>query len=76
MHYVAHEYNKNTTKYTCDTIDCKCIPDEMLCGKDGSIGIVNKLKDISYICILIFFFKKRSYRFTQGRNRWPCIIWL
>lgn len=35
---LAHDYDKNTTKYTCDTIDCRCIQDEMLCGKDGSIG--------------------------------------
>ncbi|KAI8347182.1 hypothetical protein EDC96DRAFT_427732, partial [Choanephora cucurbitarum] len=36
----THEYNKNTTKYTCETIDCRCIADEMLCGKDGSIDLL------------------------------------
>lgn len=36
---IAHEYDRNTTKYTCDTIDCRCIKNEMLCGKDGSIGM-------------------------------------
>ncbi|GAA5795628.1 hypothetical protein HPULCUR_000990 [Helicostylum pulchrum] len=41
----THEYNQNTTKYTCDTIDCRCIPDEMLCGKDGSIDLTDLLKE-------------------------------
>ncbi|CAO0792155.1 unnamed protein product [Mucor circinelloides] len=39
------EYDRNTTKYTCDKIDCRCIKDEMLCGKDGSIDLTDFLKD-------------------------------
>ncbi|KAG2204428.1 hypothetical protein INT47_005219 [Mucor saturninus] len=41
----THDYDKNTTKYTCDTIDCRCIKDEMLCGKNGSIDLTDLLKD-------------------------------
>jgi hypothetical protein len=32
------DYERNMTNYECKTIDCRCMPDEMLCGKDGSIG--------------------------------------
>lgn len=31
--------DKNSTKYKCDHISCSCIPDRMLCGKDGSIDL-------------------------------------
>lgn len=37
-----YEYGKNTTKYTCQNIDCRCIKDEFLCGKDGSIDLTGK----------------------------------
>lgn len=37
-----YEYGKNTTKYTCKNIDCRCIKDEFLCGKDGSIDLTGK----------------------------------
>ncbi|KAH7321410.1 hypothetical protein B0I35DRAFT_351931 [Stachybotrys elegans] len=30
---------KNTTAYKCDRISCSCIPDRMLCGKDGSVDL-------------------------------------
>ncbi|OAA37461.1 ABC transporter (Adp1) [Metarhizium rileyi] len=30
---------KNTTSYKCDKIQCSCIPERMLCGKDGSIDL-------------------------------------
>ncbi|KAL8880675.1 MAG: hypothetical protein Q9198_001960 [Flavoplaca austrocitrina] len=33
------DYNKNTTRYDCDNIRCKCIPGRMLCGEEGSIDI-------------------------------------
>ncbi|KAL8919828.1 MAG: hypothetical protein Q9208_006561 [Pyrenodesmia sp. 3 TL-2023] len=33
------EYNKNSTRYECEHIKCKCIPGRMLCGEDGSIDI-------------------------------------
>ncbi|KAF7563263.1 hypothetical protein G7046_g879 [Stylonectria norvegica] len=41
----AHEFqqDKNTTSYKCDHISCSCIPDRMLCGKDGSIDLTDFL---------------------------------
>ena len=33
------DYDKNTTNYKCDNIQCKCIPGRMLCGEEGSIDI-------------------------------------
>ncbi|KAI9312395.1 ABC-2 type transporter [Dichotomocladium elegans] len=38
-------YDKNMTNYKCNNIDCRCIKDEMLCGKDGSIDLTDLLKD-------------------------------
>ncbi|KAI7861733.1 hypothetical protein BDF14DRAFT_1864871 [Spinellus fusiger] len=40
-----HSYDKNITKYACETIECRCIVGEMLCGKDGSIDIGEMLKE-------------------------------
>lgn len=31
--------SKNTTSYKCGHISCSCIPERMLCGKDGSIDL-------------------------------------
>lgn len=40
------DYNgKNSSNYHCKDIDCKCIKDEFLCGKDGSIDLTDLLKD-------------------------------
>ncbi|KAL8764739.1 MAG: hypothetical protein Q9209_007906 [Squamulea sp. 1 TL-2023] len=33
------EYDKNTTRYECENIRCKCIPGRMLCGEKDSIDI-------------------------------------
>ncbi|KAI9251063.1 hypothetical protein BY458DRAFT_524198 [Sporodiniella umbellata] len=41
----THEYERNTTKYECKNINCRCIKDEFLCGKDGSIDLTEMLKD-------------------------------
>jgi ABC-type multidrug transport system ATPase subunit len=30
---------RNTTKYRCDNMQCKCIPGRMLCGKGGMVDI-------------------------------------
>ncbi|KAI7848198.1 ABC-2 type transporter [Circinella umbellata] len=38
-------YDQNFTNYRCNNIDCRCIKDEMLCGKDGSIDLTDLLKD-------------------------------
>ncbi|KAI3404568.2 ADP1 [Candida oxycetoniae] len=34
-----YDLSKNTTHYKCDNVACKCLPDRMLCGQDGSIDI-------------------------------------
>jgi len=39
------DYERNMTNYECKTIDCRCMPNEMLCGKDGSIDLTDLLKD-------------------------------
>jgi ABC-type multidrug transport system ATPase subunit len=33
------EDGKNTTKYSCDTLRCKCIPGRMLCGQGGGLDL-------------------------------------
>ncbi|KAL4905372.1 hypothetical protein BDW74DRAFT_152521 [Aspergillus multicolor] len=38
-------YDKNTTRYKCENINCKCIPGRMLCGEEGSIDIGEFLKE-------------------------------
>ncbi|ORX57394.1 hypothetical protein DM01DRAFT_1334019 [Hesseltinella vesiculosa] len=40
-----HGYDRNVTKYQCKNINCRCIKDEFLCGKDGSIDLTDMLKD-------------------------------
>ncbi|CEG77576.1 Putative ATP-binding cassette, subfamily G (WHITE), member 2 [Rhizopus microsporus] len=40
-----YDYGKNTTKYACKNINCKCIKDEFLCGKDGSVDLTDMLKE-------------------------------
>jgi ABC-type multidrug transport system ATPase subunit/ABC-type multidrug transport system permease subunit len=36
----ATDYSdRNTTKYLCENIKCKCIPGRMLCGEEGSLDI-------------------------------------
>ncbi|KAI8331168.1 ABC transporter [Chlamydoabsidia padenii] len=41
----VHDYDRNSTKYNCKNIDCRCIKDEFLCGKDGSVDLTDMLKD-------------------------------
>ena len=36
---------RNTTKYTCDRIKCKCIPGRMLCGRDGGLDLADFLDE-------------------------------
>ncbi|KAI8061824.1 uncharacterized protein B0P05DRAFT_477485, partial [Gilbertella persicaria] len=38
-------FDKNSTEYACQNIECRCIKDEILCGKDGSIDITDLLRD-------------------------------
>ena len=38
--WTANVYeDRNTTRYNCENIKCKCIPGRMLCGEEGSIDI-------------------------------------
>ncbi|KAI9270313.1 hypothetical protein EDC94DRAFT_512884 [Helicostylum pulchrum] len=40
------DYNgNNSTDYNCENIDCRCIKDQFLCGKNGSIDLTDLLKD-------------------------------
>ncbi|EFX05969.1 ABC transporter [Grosmannia clavigera kw1407] len=37
--------SSNNTQYRCKTIDCSCVQDRMLCGKDGSVDLTDYLKE-------------------------------
>ncbi|KAK3842498.1 MAG: hypothetical protein J3R72DRAFT_368062 [Linnemannia gamsii] len=39
------KYDDTTTSYKCKNIKCSCIPDRMLCGKDGSVNIDDFLEE-------------------------------
>ncbi|KAG0023451.1 hypothetical protein BGZ80_009402 [Entomortierella chlamydospora] len=39
------QYDKTLTTYKCPNIKCSCIPDRMLCGKDGSVNIDDFLEE-------------------------------
>lgn len=32
-------HDTNTTKYSCDKMQCKCVPGRFICGENGSIGM-------------------------------------
>ena len=34
-----NDYDRNTTKYRCEHIQCACIPGRMLCGEENSVNI-------------------------------------
>ncbi|KAE8449539.1 hypothetical protein EG329_008148 [Mollisiaceae sp. DMI_Dod_QoI] len=38
-------YDKNSTNYKCENVECKCIPDRMLCGENGSVDITDFLDE-------------------------------
>ncbi|AET38437.1 putative ATP-dependent permease ADP1 Ecym_2737 [Eremothecium cymbalariae DBVPG len=40
-----YDLNKNVSHYTCEDVSCKCIPETMLCGKEGSIDISDFLTE-------------------------------
>ncbi|KAL3475151.1 hypothetical protein BJX99DRAFT_162413 [Aspergillus californicus] len=40
------EYNKNSTNYQCDNIQCSCIPGRKLCGEGGFVDIGELLDTI------------------------------
>lgn len=37
-------YDTNSTLYTCEQVECACIPGRMLCGEDGSVGASSFLR--------------------------------
>lgn len=37
--------SSNGTSYSCNKIECKCIPDRMMCGKDGSMDLTDFLDE-------------------------------
>lgn len=39
----SYEEEFNSTDYKCDKIECSCIPDRMMCGKDGSMDLTDFL---------------------------------
>ncbi|KAF9920352.1 ATP-binding cassette sub- G member 2 [Linnemannia zychae] len=39
------KYDDTVTTYKCNNIKCSCIPDRMLCGKDGSVNIDEFLEE-------------------------------
>ncbi|XRM37962.1 FAD-dependent urate hydroxylase [Aspergillus tubingensis] len=38
-------HSQNKTHYTCENINCECIPGRMLCGEEGSIDIGDFLRE-------------------------------
>lgn len=38
-------FDRNSTKYKCENVKCKCIPGRMLCGEEGSIDIGEFLEE-------------------------------
>lgn len=32
------DYDRNTTRYACEKIKCRCVPGRFICGEDGSVG--------------------------------------
>ncbi|RLV89005.1 putative ATP-dependent permease [Spathaspora sp. JA1] len=40
-----YDLKANTTHYNCQKVACKCLPDRMLCGQDGSIDISDFLTE-------------------------------
>ncbi|KAI0661773.1 hypothetical protein C8Q70DRAFT_677116 [Cubamyces menziesii] len=38
-------YDKNSTFYDCEKIECKCVPGRFICGEDGSLDITDFLKE-------------------------------
>ncbi|BGP14521.1 hypothetical protein JCM10213_005190 [Rhodosporidiobolus nylandii] len=38
-------YERNSTEYNCEKVECSCIPGRMLCGEDGSVDISDFLTE-------------------------------
>lgn len=61
-----YDLSSNTTKYKCETVACKCLPDRMLCGEAGSIDISEFLTETirgpgDFTCDI----DKRNCRFSE-----------
>ncbi|GMM33066.1 putative ATP-dependent permease [Saccharomycopsis crataegensis] len=42
---LKYDLASNTSHYQCEDVACKCLPDRMLCGEDGSIDISDFLTE-------------------------------
>ncbi|POS80611.1 ABC transporter [Diaporthe helianthi] len=43
--YDFGDSSQNKTSYSCQTVECSCIPDRMLCGENGSVDISDFLTE-------------------------------
>ncbi|KAF7423980.1 hypothetical protein PC9H_009280 [Pleurotus ostreatus] len=39
------DYDRNTTRYACEKIKCRCVPGRFICGEDGSVDISDFLTE-------------------------------
>lgn len=61
-----YDLNSNSSHYSCENVHCKCLPDTMLCGAQGSIDISDFLTETvkgpgDFICDL----NSRNCKFTE-----------
>lgn len=35
---LKHDYDYNTTLYSCEKMECRCVPGRFICGENGSVG--------------------------------------
>lgn len=35
---LKHGYDFNTTLYSCEKMECRCVPGRFICGENGSVG--------------------------------------
>lgn len=61
-----YDLAQNTTRYNCEKVACKCLPDRMLCGEAGSIDISEFLTETikgpgDFTCDVV----KKKCRFSE-----------
>ncbi|AQZ18621.1 ADP1 (YCR011C) [Zygosaccharomyces parabailii] len=61
-----YDLHSNISHYTCEDVQCRCLPDTMLCGAHGSIDISDFLKETikgpgDFVCDLV----TRECKFTE-----------
>ena len=69
---VSHDFNKNTTLYNCEHIDCKCVPGRFICGEDGSLGMYH----LNILGAIIANTWARYHRLLEGIHHGSCVIYL